>query len=230
MNKVKVNLTHSSIVFIAILAVAVHAYWPTYLSVFFKSNIYAHFHAFVALLWVGILITQPYLIKTKRFSLHKKVGRSSVLLAPILVISVFLFAHYKLTQAQGNYSQWQVFVFYLQFSASIFFALLYSLGLYFRRNRAIHSRYMVGTGLTMLDPIFARSLMWLGFEGNPHLAVASVILLILLAGTVLDYKDRNVRWVCPSIILMVCTMQTPIFFELIHMPWWQNITYWFGSL
>lgn len=226
----KLNLSYASAFFLVVLATAIHAYWPTYLSVIFNSNVYSHFHAFIAAIWIALLIVQPYLIKNKRYAIHRIIGRFSVILAPILVLSIFLFAYHKLQEANGNIEQWRFYLFYLQSALAILFAMIYCLGLFFRKQRAIHSRFMVATGLTMLDPIFARSLYWLGLQVNFQYITIGITLAGLLILSIIDFKDQKVRWVFPSLFVLVFVMHIPILFGLTDMPWWQNITFWFASL
>lgn len=93
--------------FIALLFLAVIGFWNSYFSKLFSGidsilhfseiNNYIHFHAVTMLLWIGMLITQSFLIRFNKRSLHKFVGKFSYLLVPVLVISLILLAHSQIT-------------------------------------------------------------------------------------------------------------------------------------
>src|ERR1019366_5065878 len=72
-----------------IVFVALGFYYP-YFSLFpdFKSvTSTTHIHATALLLWVLVLITQPFLIAYKKFKTHRLVGKFTYFLMPIIIIS-----------------------------------------------------------------------------------------------------------------------------------------------
>ncbi len=77
--------------FLLLIPLTIAGFYKTYIIQFpnFKENItyFIHVHAFIALAWIGILIVQPFLIVNKKFSLHRKVGKISYIVFPLLVLS-----------------------------------------------------------------------------------------------------------------------------------------------
>jgi len=72
-----------------IVFVALGFYYP-YFSLFpeFKSvTAIIHIHATTLLLWVVVLIIQPFLIAYKKFKAHRVIGRFTYLLMPLIIIS-----------------------------------------------------------------------------------------------------------------------------------------------
>ncbi len=63
MKKVALNYANTRLIFIDLLVISIIAFWPTYYAVLLNTDFYVHFHAFTALLWFGMLIAQPFLIK-----------------------------------------------------------------------------------------------------------------------------------------------------------------------
>src|SRR5690606_29901690 len=49
-----------------------------------------HIHGAIMLLWMAFLIVQPWLISRKEYRVHKAIGRFSLVLAPLLMLSIFL--------------------------------------------------------------------------------------------------------------------------------------------
>ena len=65
--------------FLLLIPLTIAGFYKTYIVQFpnFKENItyFIHIHAFIATVWIGILILQPFLIVNKKFALHRKVGK-----------------------------------------------------------------------------------------------------------------------------------------------------------
>ena len=54
------------------------AFWLTYFTKLFdQENYRLHLHGITLLLWCLMLIVQPYLIRTNRRELHKRIGKFS---------------------------------------------------------------------------------------------------------------------------------------------------------
>lgn len=96
-----------------------------------------------------------------RFDLHRAAGLISYALVPLLLLSILLLANFKIrTVAAADY-QIQTYVLYLQFFLGLLFAVSYVLAMVYRKDAEIHARFMVCTGLTLIDPVFARVFFWL---------------------------------------------------------------------
>ena len=88
---------NSGFYFIILLFLAVIGFWQSYFSKLFDDiDSYIHFHAITMLLWVGMLITQSFLIRFKKRSLHRFIGKLSYGLLPVLIISLILLAHSRI--------------------------------------------------------------------------------------------------------------------------------------
>ena len=75
--------------FIALLALSVIAFWEPYFSLVLDGDLtaittnYKHFHVLMAVFWLALLITQPYLIQTNKRAQHRLVGKSGYVLGPL---------------------------------------------------------------------------------------------------------------------------------------------------
>lgn len=232
MRKATINYTNSSIFFIGLLFISVIAFWPTYYAIFFNSEFYIHLHAFFAVLWFGMLIVQPYLIKSRRLDLHRLFGKFSYVIAPFVVISVVLLAHNRLTLAPESFYPIQTFILYLQISLVLVFAITYGLAIYHRKTKPVHARFMVATSFTFIDPIFARLINTFtpGLVFNGQWLTFGSINLILIALSIMDRKNRKAKWVYPSLLIIYLIIEIPIFFNLTGQGWWQSFAEWFGSI
>ena len=81
----------------------------------------------------------------------------------------------------------QQFILYLGLVASLLFAVIWGLGIRYRRDTALHARFMVATALTLVDPALARIMIfWIPAVPPPlyqwiSFGVVYAVLLVLLA-------------------------------------------------
>ena len=141
------------------IALAVLAFWRTYLSVPpGNSGAHVHFHAIAGALWLLILVAQPILFRKRRLELHRLVGRSSWVIAPLFFMSAILLAHFRFSRMDPAIFVQEAYTLYLPLSAALLFAGAYACALSWRRNVRLHSRLMACTGLIVIDPVLARVL------------------------------------------------------------------------
>jgi hypothetical protein len=143
-----------SYAFIAFFVAALAAFWPPYLSKLPGGGFYRHFHATAMTLWFALLIFQPLLAKTGRYALHRWLGRTSFVLAPVAVLSMVLLTHARVQQYSDPLAV--SFTMVLPLALAAIFAAAYTLAVRFRRQTALHARYMICTAFALVDPVGAR--------------------------------------------------------------------------
>ena len=113
--------------------------------------------------WFAMLIVQPFLIRTKRFELHRQIGKISYLLLPMVLFSIFLVTKVSFDKnlarmprpvAIGNLA--------LDIPDIFAFGLFYVLAMVNKKNSAAHMRYMIGTSLLMIGPGIGRAMIIYG--------------------------------------------------------------------
>jgi hypothetical protein len=158
-----IQLGNLSLLFTTVLLIIILGFYKTYL-VFFPEfrgfRIEQHFHGLMMLLWMTLLIAQPLLIKNNKFEIHRFIGKLSLILAPLLILSIFLVSKMVYHRSIATLSQ-QDSLASIVLGIPILFAfmLFYYLAIFNSRNRAIHMRYMVGTALLMIGPGLGRLLI-----------------------------------------------------------------------
>ena len=232
MKNIKLNYTNSGSIIIGLLIISVFAFWNSYYLIFFESAFYVHFHAFTALLWFAMLVLQPYLIKKRKLDLHRQLGKASIPVAGLVIISIILLAHNRISTAEESFYNIQTYILYLQISLAFAFAVTYGLAMYFRHTTPIHSRLMVATTLTFVDPIFARLIFTYlpEININGQWLTFGIINLILIALSLIDRSNRKVRWVFPGLLVLYIIIEIPIYFGLTDSSWWQNFAAWLASI
>src|ERR1041385_6250013 len=78
--------------FLVLIPLVILAFFPTYLVQFPNfspsNDIYAHIHSFISVIWLAMIIAQPFLIARKKFRLHQKLGKLSYFVFPMVMISI----------------------------------------------------------------------------------------------------------------------------------------------
>lgn len=87
--------------FAGFLLLALIAFWPSYLSRIGASTAYTHLHAVTAVLWMMMLVAQPAAIRVRRLDVHRGLGKISFGLVPLIVMSVVLLAHSRISGLTG---------------------------------------------------------------------------------------------------------------------------------
>lgn len=215
--------------FASLLLLAIPAFWPTYLYVDkVERDFHVHLHGMSLFLWSVTLIVQPWLIGTGRVKWHRRVGKASFGLAPIVVASTILLAHHR---AAKELSFDQLYFLYVQLALLTLFAIAYVQAIRFRRSGGIHARYMVCTALTLVDPILAR------LEYNLFgidIPVSQVITYGLIDAILVHLwmRDRalgNGISVFPAMLGVFLALEIPTFL-LPGLPVWESLANAFARL
>lgn len=218
--------------FAGLLLVALVAFWPSYLSQFGAQTSWTHLHAFLATLWLLLLIAQPLLIRSRRMTWHRTFGRISYGLALTVTASVILLAHSRISGVTATDLPRRSYVLYLQVSLVLLFTFVYAMAVMTRHDAPLHARFMICTGLTFIDPVMIRLLLWLNPEPGWNyqwltFATTDLLLLIMI---VLERRQRRGRWVFPSMLALFVASQLPALCGWTAAAWWQGFARWFAAL
>lgn len=226
------DLTKSWKYFAGLLLLALVAFWPTYLSKPTASSVYTHLHAATATLWMALLILQSWAIGSRRVALHRSSGKASYVLAPLFVVSALLLAHSRIRGIEGEAYALQTYVLYLQISIVLLFGLSYGLAIATRRSVARHSRFMVCTALTLIDPVVIRILFWIEPmpAWNYQWATFGITDLVFLILIWFERSNRTGRGVFPAMLGVFVVAQLPALLGWTNGPLWQAFARWFASI
>jgi hypothetical protein len=227
------DLTRSWKYFAAFLLLAAIAFWPTYLSQPRASSAYTHFHAATASLWMVLLVAQSWAIGAGRVAQHRLLGKGSYVLAPFVLVGILLLAHDRIGgAAPGEAYAIQTYILWLQLSLAFLFALSYALAIRTRRSVARHSRFMVCTALTLIDPVLIRILFWI--EPAPAFnyqwitfGLTDLVFLVLIW---LERSNRTGRGVFPAMLAVFVAAQLPALLGLTEGPLWQAFARWYAGI
>ena len=115
--------------FIAFFLLMLAGFWFTYFTkVLDQENYRMHTHGVTLILSYLMLISQAYLIRAKKHSLHKQIGKFSYVLVPLLVFTTLDLLKYRLPATLGAMDFFSVA---LVVNALIAFVVFYVLAIFY---------------------------------------------------------------------------------------------------
>ena len=212
--------------FIFILFISFGGFYKTYFvkfPVFEGFNAAHHFHGAVMLTWILMLIAQPVFIRTKKFRLHRIVGKTSYFIFPLLILSLFFVARAGYlrniktegeTEALAGMTNGIPDMFYL--------SILYGLGIYYKKKTSFHLRFFASIGLMIMGPGLGRFLIV--FCGLPPMiaipSMVAVIALLTLGWMITDIIKK--RSAFPMGVFLAINATAFIIMPNSHSAWWQS--------
>ena len=215
-----------------LLGVAVFGFWKPYFSRLDAAQGMAHVHAVSMLIWIGMLAAQPLLIRSRRFAWHRRVGKASYVVVPLVVASALVLARLRIGQVPPEMLPLQQYILFLGVSAAALFAVIWGLGIYYRNDPALHARYMAGTALTLVDPSMARVMIfWIPSVPPPlyQWITFGLVYAALLVLIVLDRKSARGRSALWVLLALFATLHALVMTVPGTGPW-QRFAEWYAGL
>jgi hypothetical protein len=220
-----------------LMAVALIAFWPGYLAIpKVQLSGWVHFHAASGTLWMLMLIAQPWAILSGRRKLHVYLGRISLLLAPLVVVGFVGLAHSSMQGRSPQEQATDAYFFYIRVVLVTIFVATYVMGMINRRNPAVHSRYMMCTGLPLIDPVVHRIAQRAmgGADLNYQMLTFGVVCAILLLLMFAERDSASGRNVFPAVLsaFIIGGLPLALDFYTWGAPWtiWKSLSFQFAAL
>ncbi len=231
---------HSYWLFGVFALAMVVAFWPSYFSRLGSQPSY-HFHAhgLAMTAWAGLLVTQAWLMRTGQRATHKRLGRLSYVIAPLVVITTIHFAHFRV-QVVPALDPVSLYFLTLVLNALVAFSLLFGLAMYYRRQPALHARYMIATLFPLFTPVTDRLIgrfipapvpIVPRIEGAPIVPVAGFLLAdaMLAALAVWDWRVNRRLDAFPVALAIVVLYHVSVM-TFYRLPAWIDFGNWFVGL
>ncbi len=176
--------------FLLLIPLVIAGFYKTYLVQFptfekVKHN-FIHIHAAIAIVWLTLIIVQPFLIANKKLAWHRKVGKFSYVIFPLLMLSFIPSVINNLHSDTPKYA-------FFALGDGTLLILFYSLAIFYRKKSPLHMRYMIAAALVLFGPTVGRILP--NLVGFSELATQNIqfaiIQLILGALVVMDIKNKK---------------------------------------
>ena len=230
--------------FILLIVCVFAGFYTTYFSRLFEptANI-IHFHFLLMALWIMMLIGQPFLIKYKKLSWHRQLGKGSYILVPLVLITSWLLTrneyYRKIEKFQNEVIDGAQYLSHLEilksasenpiaFISVVWFIIFYLLAIIYRKQSNKHARYMLATALILLSPTIDRFVVInLGIDtivGIASFIISFLIIDLIIAYLLLvDYKNkREIRTLATCLLIFVIGQ-----FSLYVLP---NFDWWAGFM
>ena len=180
-----------------------------------------HFHGIIMMGWVLMLLVQPILILKGKIKWHRWVGALSYVLAPLVVLALYLANrdNYFSGLAEGG-QHLAVRFLAVTFPDIVFFAILYSLAIFYRKNAALHMRFMCSTAFLFISPALDRILeTYLGIQGFSN----GIIIVLSLVGIITLVDSLRTKRISPFSVVFAFSLLHKICWDLRDTPYWQAI-------
>lgn len=215
---------------IAFLA-TVAGFWPSYFSRLGELSAAHHFHGISATLWMLLLVVQPLLYKMGKIDLHRKTGRISFLLVPLIVIGGLIMVHMMLNNE--NYPPGLPYkLAFIDFFVIITFVMFFVLAIKNVRDTQYHARYMACTIFGPLLPALGRLFPNIGLVDNlvisldvSYFVIEAVIILLIL-----DDRRRGTIRLPYILALGLMVIQHLLMHFIADWSWWQWLMDLYGGL
>ncbi len=215
-----------------LLGVAVFGFWKPYFARLGSAQALTHLHAAAMLAWIGMLVAQPLLMRARRRESHRLLGRASYVVVPLIAVTALALAQARISAAPPQALAFQQTILYLGVSGTVMLLAVWGLGVFHRRDSALHARYMAGTALTLLDPVFARILIfWLPSVPPPLYVWVSYGVIYAILG-LLIWRDRHAAR-GRSAFLVVLGLFVALQVSILTVPGtavWQRFALWYAAL
>jgi hypothetical protein len=191
-------------------------------------------------LWCVMLISQGLLIRFKKFSLHKLIGKASYLMVPLILISGANAAHHLLSGVADRMPPENFYSnFALMFNSLLVFGIIYGLAIYHRKKPLIHARFMICTIFPILTPLtdrlvhhYARPILSLlpSMNNSPMVwLVGFVIADLLLIGLLIWDARVHKKWNVFPLVLGLVGLYHLSVISFYHFSFWRSLADWIMS-
>jgi len=216
----------NTIIFVILILAGVQwGFYYSYTSKFpeFKgiTNL-THVHGMLMMTWLMLLIIQPFLILTGRQKLHRIIGKSSYVIGPLIIISLFLIGRQGYNGlVKDNPAQLAREISVLDIRGFLTFGVFWALAMINRKNSDTHMRYMIGTAILAIGPGIGRGLM---AAFNLDLVVSLTItdcIDIAIVGILLGFDIRRNRNYRPYLTILLIFIASAILWQIRTTAPWQ---------
>lgn len=221
--------------FLLALLVSIAGFYPSFYGQLGRVDAVRMFHGAVATIWLFMLIAQSWLYGHQRLRAHRLLGRLSLLIVPLFLLSGLLVLHAMLAgQERGFVKAFGTMLGFLDITTLAYFSWTFCMAIVHRRRLQLHARYMASTAILLLPPALARLIGGAqipyidSFMAAVHSAyfVTEMVLIALLAS---DVKSNGARK--PYAILMVFTLLQHLSVLITpRLSWLDEVARAFGSL
>jgi hypothetical protein len=164
-----------------------------------------HLHAWVALVWFGLLTIQPFLIRSNCLAWHRWLGRFSIMVVALFMITAIqMMKHFYQLGIEKMPRDVVLSALAQSFTALSLFLLFYVIALLRRRNIHQHVAFLVAASLAAATPGLARLGLYI-IGGLPGILTVVVCIYATLLAFLLYTRIalKQAAWRSPYLPIML---------------------------
>jgi hypothetical protein len=148
----------------------------------FKNiTFFTHIHFVIFICWFLIIAWQPILVKQKKLNLHKKIGKLTYFLAPIMVISILLMVKFTFAKNLINSKESALMGSTGAILDATAFAICYIISMFNVQKTRWHVAFIIGASLIVFNPGLGRFIISISNQKIGILIMALMPILIPFA-------------------------------------------------
>lgn len=184
-----------------------------------------HFHGMMMIGWLLMLLVQPILILKGKVKLHRLVGRLSYVLAPLVLLSMYLVIHSSLHRALPQDGQIAVVArrMALDVPAILFFATLYLLAIFYTNKPALHSRFMCSTAFMLMSPALGRTFRGFLDASRDGSIDISRNIIVIVVGVIAVVDSWRTKRISPFAVVLGFVVLNKIIWNIRETALWHSI-------
>ncbi len=192
------------------------------------------------LLWIALILVQPWLILRKKTKLHKSLGKLSYILMPVVLFTAWLMIRHsyfkfitdetaKLAKDGKTISAAEMILNageYMNIGVLywLWLGIFYSLAIIHRKTMVAHASYMFAAILTLLGPTVDRILipLYINYNLPVNFFIATFILIdLLLVALLLYQRQQGVSGKATFTALIIYLAGQSVFFMFPRVYFWK---------
>jgi len=175
--------------FIAVAVISVAGFFNSYLRFLpdterFPAVIHVHFAAFIS--WFLLIIVQPVLIRAKKYELHRRIGKLSYFIAPVLVVTILILVNDQTNRILHVSEKEATVSAFIGTLDAISFSVYYIVAMINKRNLRWHITFLIAATLVVLNPGMSRLLNFI----KPGLGLPAAVLLPFIATITILFIEK----------------------------------------
>ena len=215
---------------VALMLLTLVGFYPTYFRkfpVFENVTTVQHFHGAMMMIWFSLLVVQPFLIRYKKYKIHRTLGKVSYVIAPLVLYSIFLASQHEYYRDTLDLTENKSLAgLALDMTSLVAFGICYILAIVNRKNTPLHMRYMVGTALIIMGPGIMRIIAVYEIFGDirfPTVVLYTYIICVVIGIGLIAYDLMKNNPYKPYLVTLGLTVGIYLTYLNRMSDWWQTI-------
>lgn len=225
------KITILTVFFISVAIVSLAGFFNSYIQFLpevrkFQLAIHLHFAAFVC--WFALLIIQPILIRKRKYNLHRKIGKLSYLIAPIILVTILILVRNQVQRELLMSKENAAFTGLIGLLDAISFSIYFTIAMVNKNNHRWHVAFIIAATLIILNPGMSRLLNQL--KPGSGLIFAVFFPFIVSLSIVMYEKIKLRREITknPYFLFFICwAFEILLFVTLPQTSFWQDMVFKF---